>query len=179
LFTVSACHIILTMPALTRRRDPEVRGECWHIYFGDVRVGTIAIKSGAPSDVDQWVWVCGFYPGSHPGEQTTGSVPDFERARADFEVAWRNLFGQAHGGGLSSLARRSRLDELEICNVGCRPQDADANAGRHRALLLRGNDRHCQRGATRSLSASRSFGLIVQSPFDHNQPGRIIALFPV
>jgi hypothetical protein len=39
------------MTALTRRRDPEAREECWHIYYGDVRVGTIAIKSGAPSDV--------------------------------------------------------------------------------------------------------------------------------
>ena len=77
------------MTALTRRRDREVHKECWHVYFGDVRVGTISIKSGAPSDVDQWGWFCGFYPGSHPRECTTGSAPDFEHARADFETAWR------------------------------------------------------------------------------------------
>jgi hypothetical protein len=76
------------LTALTRRRDREVHKECWHVYFGDVRVGTIAIKSGAPSDVDQWGWICGFYPGSHQREHMTGSAPDFEQARADFEAAW-------------------------------------------------------------------------------------------
>jgi hypothetical protein len=75
------------MTALTRRRNPEVPEESWHVYFGDVRVGTIAIKSGAPSDVDRWGWICGFYPDSHPGEYLTGSAPDFERSRADFEAA--------------------------------------------------------------------------------------------
>jgi hypothetical protein len=77
------------MAALTRRRDPEAPDERWHIHYGDVRVGTIAIKTGAPSDVDQWSWDCGFYPGSHPREHLAGSAPDFERARADFEAAWR------------------------------------------------------------------------------------------
>jgi hypothetical protein len=28
------------MPTLTRRRYPE-RPDCWHIFYGDVRVGTI------------------------------------------------------------------------------------------------------------------------------------------
>jgi hypothetical protein len=32
---------------------------------------------------------CGFYPGSHPREHMAGSAHDFERARADFEAAWR------------------------------------------------------------------------------------------
>jgi hypothetical protein len=32
------------MPTLTRRRYPE-RPDCWHIYYGDVRVGTIADAS--------------------------------------------------------------------------------------------------------------------------------------
>jgi hypothetical protein len=70
------------MTTSTRRREPEAREECWHIYFGDVRVGAIAIKAGAPSDVDQWGWVCGFHAGSYPGEQLIGSAPDFEQARA-------------------------------------------------------------------------------------------------
>jgi len=26
------------MPALTRRRSPDAREECWHVYYGDVRV---------------------------------------------------------------------------------------------------------------------------------------------
>ena len=31
---------------LTRLRDPEARGETWHIWYDDVRVWTIAETSG-------------------------------------------------------------------------------------------------------------------------------------
>jgi hypothetical protein len=48
------------MPQLTRRRYPE-RPDCWHVYFGDVHVGTMAIRAGVPVDVDQWGWSCGFH----------------------------------------------------------------------------------------------------------------------
>jgi hypothetical protein len=40
------------MPALTRRRYPD-RLDCWHVYYGDVHVGTIARRIGCPADVDQ------------------------------------------------------------------------------------------------------------------------------
>ena len=33
---------------------------------------------------------CGFYPGSHPGECTSGSAT-FDDARAEFEATWRPL----------------------------------------------------------------------------------------
>src|SRR5258706_3164497 len=33
------------MPALTRRRYPK-RPDCWHVYYGDVHAGTIAIRVG-------------------------------------------------------------------------------------------------------------------------------------
>jgi hypothetical protein len=35
---------------LTRRRYPETRDECWHVYYGDVHAGTLAIRSGNPHD---------------------------------------------------------------------------------------------------------------------------------
>jgi hypothetical protein len=38
-----------TMPKLTRRRNPEAPDECWHVYFGDVRVGMIAIRTRQPA----------------------------------------------------------------------------------------------------------------------------------
>ena len=38
---------------LTRRRYPE-RPDCWHIYFGDVQAGTIAMRVGNPHDTDPW-----------------------------------------------------------------------------------------------------------------------------
>jgi hypothetical protein len=34
------------MPELTRRRSTDAPEECWHIYFGDVHVGTIEIRTG-------------------------------------------------------------------------------------------------------------------------------------
>jgi hypothetical protein len=54
------------MPTLTRRRSND-HHDCWHVYFGDVRVGTIAQRIGIPRDQHLWGWTCGFYPGSHPG----------------------------------------------------------------------------------------------------------------
>jgi hypothetical protein len=78
-----------TMPALTSRRDVESCQEYWLIYYGDVHVGTIAVRSGIPHDQPQWGWRCGFYPGSLPGECTTGTAVTFDQARAAFESAWR------------------------------------------------------------------------------------------
>src|SRR3954447_17356395 len=76
------------MPAVTRRRYPE-RQDCWHVYYGDVHAGTIAIRVGCPHDEDPWEWSCGFYPGSRPGEIQAGTAESFDHARADFEAAWR------------------------------------------------------------------------------------------
>jgi hypothetical protein len=42
------------MPALTRGRSTDARKECWHIYYGDVHVGTIEIRTGIPYDEDPW-----------------------------------------------------------------------------------------------------------------------------
>jgi hypothetical protein len=75
------------MTDLTRRRYPE-RPDCWHVYFGDVHVGTIARRIGNPNGSPAWEWSCGFYPGSHPGEHKTGTAVSFDGARADFEKAW-------------------------------------------------------------------------------------------
>ena len=76
------------MPALTRRRYPEVH-KCWHVYYGDLHVGTITIRTGNPHDTDPWQWRCGFYPGSNPGEQRSGTAATFDEARTDFESAWK------------------------------------------------------------------------------------------
>jgi hypothetical protein len=39
------------MPELTRRRSTDAREECWHVYYGDVQAGTIAIRSGNPMKI--------------------------------------------------------------------------------------------------------------------------------
>jgi hypothetical protein len=77
------------MPELTRRLDHNANEEKWLVFFGDVHVGTIGIRSGIPHDEDPWGWSCGFYPGSAPGEFLTGTAVDFDQARADLEAAWR------------------------------------------------------------------------------------------
>ena len=77
------------MPALTRRRSKDAHAESWQIFYGDVQVGTIRLRAGVPVDVDQWGWSCGFYPGSEPGEHSDGCAPTFDKARAEFEAAWR------------------------------------------------------------------------------------------
>jgi hypothetical protein len=50
------------MPALTRHHNPDAPQESWQVFYGDVRVGTIAMRSGNPADTDRWGWSCGFYP---------------------------------------------------------------------------------------------------------------------
>src|SRR5689334_15161882 len=95
-------------PVLTRRRDPEANFESWHIMFGDVRVGTIGLRSGVPVDVDQWAWSCGFYPVSHRGEREDGTAPDSLTARADFAAAWSRL-----------LPKITEADLFEATPSGC------------------------------------------------------------
>ena len=73
------------MPDLTRRRDPD-RADCWFLYYGDVRVGTIASCIGV-NGAPRWQWQCGFYPGR--GEQYGGTVDTFDQARAAFATAWQ------------------------------------------------------------------------------------------
>jgi hypothetical protein len=77
------------MPELTRRRDPEIpRQECWLIHYGDVHVGE---RTGNPHDTEPWEWRCGFYPGSSPGECSSGTAETFAQVRAEFGAAW-NVF---------------------------------------------------------------------------------------
>src|SRR3954451_18552517 len=80
------------MPALTRRREPDRQQETWHVYYGDVPVGTIGERAGVPHNVDQWEWRVGFYPVSRrPGERSQGAAAaTFKEARAAFEGAWRD-----------------------------------------------------------------------------------------
>ena len=67
----------------------DAREECWPVFYDDVRVGSIAIRTGNPHDEDPWEWHCGFYPGSEPGEYQSDTAATFAEARADFEREWR------------------------------------------------------------------------------------------
>lgn len=80
------------MPALTRHREADSQQECWHVYYGDVRVGTISERAGVPHDVEQWGWSVGFFPVDHRGRdwRSGGIAATLERACLGFEAAWRN-----------------------------------------------------------------------------------------
>jgi hypothetical protein len=96
------------MPTLTRRRYPE-RHDCWHVYYGDVHVGTIAKQVGIPPGQDHpWGWLCGFYPGSHPRDHTSGTAETFDQARERFEAAWRVFLAK-----LTEADFQARRDQQE------------------------------------------------------------------
>ena len=70
---------------VARGRPLHHRQEYWLIY-GDVHVGAIDERTGNPHDTEPWD---GFYPGSSPGECTSGTAETFDQARAEFEAAWK------------------------------------------------------------------------------------------
>jgi hypothetical protein len=104
------------MPALTRRRSAD-RRDCWHIYYGDVDAGTIAKRVGSPHVTNQWEWRCGFYPGSSPGEIRRHSR-DVRRCPRQFWRRLEDLFCEPHRCQFRGLARTTRFDHVEICDVG-------------------------------------------------------------
>jgi hypothetical protein len=75
------------MPALTRRREKDRHQESWQVFFGDVRIGWIGERAGAPHDEDRWGWACGFHPRDR---HVSGTAESFDHARAAFEAAWRD-----------------------------------------------------------------------------------------
>ena len=79
------------MPALTRRRSDNPHREVWHVYFGDVQVGSIGQRAGVPVGVHQWEWSCGFFHGCDHWEHSDGTTLDFFTARREFEAAGRDL----------------------------------------------------------------------------------------
>src|ERR1700682_1839372 len=104
------------MPALTRRRSTDAREECWHIYYGDVHAGTIAIRTGIPHDEDPWGWSCGFYPGSHPGNaRAAWRLPSTRPAPISRPRG--ALVGRSDRKPIFSVARSAGLDRREVSSV--------------------------------------------------------------
>ena len=76
------------MSALSRRPHPE-RSDCWHVFYGDVQVGTIAIQSGLPVKAKQWRWDVGFYPASH-AVVPQRLRPKLRRSAGKLRSRWRD-----------------------------------------------------------------------------------------
>lgn len=73
------------MPTNTADATPKPAKNAWHIYYGDVLAGALAIRTGNPHDTEPWEWRCGFYPGSRPGECSSGTSESFEQATAIYK----------------------------------------------------------------------------------------------
>ena len=107
------------MSKLIRRRSDDPHREGWHVYYGDVRVGTIGKRAGVPVDVDQWGWSCGFYPGLHPGQHRHRTAEKFEQARVGFEADWRALRPEIPEGAFDEY-RRDREFRVKLAAVHAR-----------------------------------------------------------
>ena len=107
------------MPALTRRRDPEARPECWRIFHGDVRIDWIGERAGVPKNGDQWGWCCGLYPRDR---HVSGTAASFDQARADFELAWREYLLICTGADFEEYRRQRAWTgwKYEMQEAGCK-----------------------------------------------------------
>ena len=83
------------MPELTRRRSADHRHNCWHIYYGDVHVGTVAERVGNPHDTDPWEWSLRFCPGS---ASRFSVVSQFE-----FPLPTQTILQPPHGRSILAL----------------------------------------------------------------------------
>ncbi|MBR1238174.1 hypothetical protein [Bradyrhizobium sp. AUGA SZCCT0182] len=117
------------MTACPPSPHPE-RSDCWHVYYGDVQVGTIGKRAGAPNNVDQWGWTCGFHPATQRGVFASGTAVDFETARLAFERAWQTIQPSCTEADFAQLPPAARLEPVETENVGNRVQITDAVCGR-------------------------------------------------
>jgi hypothetical protein len=102
----------IALPALTRRRYPE-RHDCWHVYYGDVHVGTIAPRTGVPHDEDPWGWSCGF--ASRGMHQRIGR--NFRPGARRLRSRMARVSVEADESRFSGVARRAGLDRAQICHV--------------------------------------------------------------
>ncbi len=132
----------LTMPEMIRRRVHSSPHECWHIYYGDIHVGTIAERTGLPNAVDRWSWSCGFYPLTHRGLKITGMSANLFRAWAAFDDAWDEYLPLCNERVFTEHRRKRVWTawKQRMWNAGCR--DANPERGWPLNLLLRRRDRH-------------------------------------
>jgi hypothetical protein len=100
--------------ALTRRRSSDAREECWHVYYGDVHVRTIAIRTGSPHS---WECCCGFYPASRPALPSPST-----KARADFGRAWQVFLAKRTDANFTAFRRRRAMTAWKYAmgDGGCR-----------------------------------------------------------
>jgi hypothetical protein len=117
---------------LIRRRDPN-RPECWHVYYGNVQVGTIARRVGNPHDTDPWERLCGLYLAAIPVRN--GTSGSFDQASADFGAAWALLLPKRTEADFDKWRRHTVWTawKYAMWDAGCR-MPAQNTSGRSRCF---------------------------------------------
>jgi hypothetical protein len=120
------------MPALIRRRGPDASQEAWLVYYGDVHVGTIALRSGNPTTTASWEWCCGFYPGSDPGDSASGTAATFREARKAFEAAWQIFLAKRTEDDFQAWRddRDRTAEKYALWDAGLRPPAPEWEPGK-------------------------------------------------
>jgi len=84
------------------------RPRAWHVYYGDVQVGTIARRVGIPHHGRQWGWNLRLLSGKRAGEFRDGTAATFDQARADTHervpngnLSFTDVFYPLNGGNVS------------------------------------------------------------------------------
>ena len=123
------------MPSLSRGRNHHPHREGWHVYFCDVRVGTIGRRAGVPVTGQQWSWSCGFYPGLEPGQHRSGVAESFEDARTRFEADWNALLPQLSEASFEECRRSNAFHAWKdrMWASGCR-MPTQETSGRSRCF---------------------------------------------
>jgi hypothetical protein len=116
------------MPNLTRRRANDSPQESWRIFYDDVPVGWIGIRSGVPVGVARWGWRCGFYPGMEPAQHRDGSAATFKGARAAFLFAWRQVLQSLGKANFEAYRREHAFPQVEATHVGRGPEIASGRS---------------------------------------------------
>jgi hypothetical protein len=133
------------MPALIRRRDRNANQETWLIFYdGDIRAGTIALRSGNPTTTDSWSWSVGFYPGSDPAECSSGTAATFWEARKAFEAAWRIFLAKRTEADFQAWRddRDWTAEKYALWDAGQRPPAFEWEPGQPCSIWMK-----CQCGA--------------------------------
>jgi hypothetical protein len=97
----------------------------WHVFYDDIRVGTIGQRAGVPVEVDRWEWNCGFYPGLHSGQYRSGTAPTFDEACAGFEADWKDLPPEIPDGAFEEY-RQDREARAEMRAKRARGEKLDS-----------------------------------------------------
>ena len=120
------------MPALTRRRDRDASQETWLIFYdGDIRAGTVALRSGQPTTTEPWEWSCGFYWLSG-GRLRLGHRGDILGSTQGLRGGMEDLPRKTRWGRFSGLARPARPDRTEyaLFDAGLRPPSPEWEPGK-------------------------------------------------